>query len=161
MHGLLNGPARLSIREVKERQKQPEMARRLEERPSLATSILTASTALLLLGVVVGVGTWSAYSSTTPNSGNTFTASSCFYPTQVSITSFQFTPATITISQGCSVIWTNNASVKHTTTSNTCLWDSGNLNPGQTFTRQFNSAGSFPYKCKIHQTQMQGTVVVN
>jgi plastocyanin len=71
-----------------------------------------------------------------------------------------FTPATTTTAPGCSVRWTNTVSTKHTTTSDTSLWDSGDMNQGQTYTRVFPSAGTFPYRCSRHPGTMQGTIVV-
>ena len=70
-----------------------------------------------------------------------------------------FSPNAATVDVGCNVRWTNTVNATHTTTSNTGIWDSGNLTNGQTFTRQFDSAGSFPYKCTIHSS-MTGTITV-
>jgi hypothetical protein len=78
----------------------------------------------------------------------------------VSIVNFEFIPALDTIAFGDSVTWTNNAtSTQHTTTSNTAVWDSGPLNPGNSFSFHFTSNGSFLYHCNIHTT-MHGTIVV-
>ena len=70
----------------------------------------------------------------------------------VSITEFAFTPALLKLKIGDSVLWTNNGTVSHTTTSNApfSLWDSGNLAPAATFSWPFNAAGIFPYHCTIH-----------
>lgn len=57
------------------------------------------------------------------------------------------------------VTWTNSGSNPHTSTGQNNLWNSGTLNPGQTFSRQFPQAGAFPYVCTIH-AGMSGTVVV-
>jgi plastocyanin len=77
----------------------------------------------------------------------------------VTMSNFAFTPATANIAPGCSVRWTNTVSTKHTTTSDSALWDSGQMSQGATFTRIFPSAGSFPYRCTNHAS-MTGTVVV-
>lgn len=70
-----------------------------------------------------------------------------------------FSPATETISVGQSVTWTNNGNNTHTTTGG--AWDSGIMNPGDTFSYTFNSAGTFDYQCDIHVAQgMVGTVIV-
>jgi plastocyanin len=68
----------------------------------------------------------------------------------VSIIDFAFVPKNDTILAGDSVRWTNNGSFAHTTTSNTGIWDSGNLSSGQFFIFQFTSPGLFPYECSIH-----------
>jgi LPXTG-motif cell wall-anchored protein len=77
----------------------------------------------------------------------------------VSIADFSFSPSTITINVGDTVVWTNNGPSAHTTTSNSGAWDSGVLADGASFSHTFNSAASFPYHCDIHPT-MTGTVVV-
>jgi plastocyanin len=77
----------------------------------------------------------------------------------VTISNFSFSPATITIKVGSTVTWTNKDGTTHTVTSNSGVFDSGNLAPNATFSYTFNSAGSFSYHCSIH-TYMTGTIVV-
>lgn len=78
---------------------------------------------------------------------------------EVDISNFAFNPSTITVQVGDEVVWTNLDAVAHTTTSDTGLWDSGNLNQGETFRMTFSSPGTFPYHCSIHPF-MTGSVVV-
>jgi plastocyanin len=106
---------------------------------------LTGST--LLIAAVLAL--WML--ATPPNS----TAAS----TNVSIVNYTFSPATVTINVGDTVIWTNQDSVNHTTTSNTRIWDSHNLGKSATFQFTFNQAGTFPYFCDRHE-YMTGTVIV-
>jgi plastocyanin len=75
----------------------------------------------------------------------------------VSIVDFAFMPSRLAVRVGDSVTWTNNGAVSHTSTSAT--WDSGTLQPGQTFTHTFNASGRFRYRCNIHQ-QMRGVILV-
>jgi plastocyanin len=49
--------------------------------------------------------------------------------------------------------------VPHTATASDGSFDSGNLNPGQSFSFTFATPGSFPYVCQYH-AGMQGTIVV-
>ncbi len=78
----------------------------------------------------------------------------------VSIIDYAFVPQTDTIAVGDSVRWTNNGAEPHTSTSDTkVLWDSDTLNPGESFTFQFDSPGSYPYHCAIYPS-MAGTIVV-
>ncbi len=77
----------------------------------------------------------------------------------VSITDFQFTPASVTVSVGDTVSWSNDSPTPHTVTSNSGAFDSGIKNAGQGFSFTFTSAGTFAYSCTIHP-QMTGTVVV-
>ncbi len=80
-----------------------------------------------------------------------------------------FNSSLMTIRVGQTVTWRNDDSVPHTTTSGSCPngtcapmpgWDSGTLNPGQSFSQQFTTAGTFTYYCRIHGAMMQGTIVV-
>lgn len=40
------------------------------------------------------------------------------------------------------------------------LWHSGSLASGQTFSRTFDTVGTFLYRCQIHPVQMRGRIVV-
>jgi plastocyanin len=80
-------------------------------------------------------------------------------PNAVTIQSFAFTPATITVSVNTTITWTNKDAVAHTVTSTTGLFDSGLISSNGTYTHTFNTAGTFPYSCTIHPN-MTATVVV-
>ena len=74
-----------------------------------------------------------------------------------------FMPKTLTIPVGTRVTWPNAGRRPHTSTSDTNVWDSGNVNPGGSFSFTFTQAGTFPYYCKIHGIPglgMVGTIVV-
>jgi plastocyanin len=69
----------------------------------------------------------------------------------VTIQNFAFSPQTITVAPGTTVIWTNKDNVDHTVTSDTGAWpDSGSLATNQTFSHTFAKAGTFAYHCSIH-----------
>jgi len=77
-----------------------------------------------------------------------------------------FSPSSVTIHPGDQVKWTW-GSDGHSTTSGSPgmpngIWDSGLRNQGATFTRTFNSTGTFPYYCIPHGgcCAMVGTVMV-
>ncbi|MEY2491587.1 MAG: hypothetical protein QOH24_538 [Verrucomicrobiota bacterium] len=78
---------------------------------------------------------------------------------------FVFGPSSVTINTGDTVLWTW-ASSGHSVTSGSPgmpsgLWDSLIRNQGATFTRTFNTAGSFPYYCVPHGAfGMVGSVTV-
>ena len=77
----------------------------------------------------------------------------------VSIQNFSF-PATVNVNVGDTVTWTNQDSAAHTVTSDTaCVFGSGQLAQGQSFSHTFTQAGTFTYHCSIHPT-MTGSVVV-
>ncbi len=67
---------------------------------------------------------------------------------------------TVTIKVNNYVTWFNGGPSLHTTTSDTGVWDSNNIAVGNTFSHYFNTAGTFPYHCKIHGLSMAGTVIV-
>lgn len=80
---------------------------------------------------------------------------------QVSIEEFAFTPGTIIITTGTTVRWTNEDSVAHTVTSDPAgVFDSGTLQPGETFEYRFDTPGTYPYLCTLHPS-MTGTVIVS
>ncbi len=80
----------------------------------------------------------------------------------VSMVDNAFQPQSITIQVGDTVVWRNNGVNPHTSTSDTPgLWDSGIMAPGATFSRTFDTAGTFGYNCTLHRSiGMVGTVVV-
>jgi plastocyanin len=77
----------------------------------------------------------------------------------VTIEDFAYDPMTMVVPVGTTIHWTNMGAVAHTVTSDTAVFDSGTLQPGDTFSYQFNVLGTFPYHCSLHPT-MTGTVIV-
>jgi plastocyanin len=65
----------------------------------------------------------------------------------------------LVVAVGTTVTWTNNDSIAHNSVSNTGVWNSGTLGPGQSFQFRFTTAGTFPYTCTFH-AGMVGTVTV-
>jgi plastocyanin len=79
--------------------------------------------------------------------------------TNITIVNFAFNPATITVTKGSTVKWTNQDEAPHTVTSDGSYWDSGELNKGLSFNHTFNQTGTFTYHCAVHPS-MKGTIVV-
>jgi plastocyanin len=77
----------------------------------------------------------------------------------VSIASFSFQPAALTVSVGTTVTWTNNDSANHTVTADDGAFTSGTLGTGGTFSQTFATAGTFAYHCSLHSS-MKGTITV-
>jgi len=92
-----------------------------------------------------------------PSAGDSTPASSS--GPAVDIKGFAFGPASLTVSVGDTVTWTNNDAVAHTVTATGGAFDSGTVSPGDTFTFTFTTAGSFEYVCSFHPN-MTGTIVV-
>ena len=61
-----------------------------------------------------------------------------------------FAPGIVRIQPGQAVAWTNDGATAHTVTADDGSWDSGNLDPGATYTHTFDTAGVYPYSCRYH-----------
>ena len=77
----------------------------------------------------------------------------------VSMRNNYYSPGSITIRRGTRVRWTNNGTRAHTATKNGGGWSSPSLQPGQSFSRVFNTKGTIRYHCRFH-SGMRGTIVV-
>lgn len=78
----------------------------------------------------------------------------------VAIKDFQFIPATITIKTGDAVTWMNNeTSVPHNIVLDDGSYKSAAVFAGESETRRFPVAGTYPYHCGIHPG-MKGVVLV-
>jgi len=74
--------------------------------------------------------------------------------------SYGFSPGTLTIKAGTTVIWKNMSSAPHTvTTDDGQTADSGTVSTGGTFSFKFTTAGTFPYHCNYHP-YMRATIIV-
>lgn len=78
---------------------------------------------------------------------------------RVEIIDFSMKPATVNVTKGGTVTWTNKNSTDHTVTADNGDFSSGTLSPGKTFARVFAKTGSYGYHCKIHP-DITGQVVV-
>jgi len=132
--------------------------------------ILTVVGVALVLGVGVLLATGSTISPSPPSSssGPTLTLP----PHSVEVTmqgdgnGQNYHPALIVVVIGVNntVVWVNNDNVAHTVTARSVpagasMFNSGNLNPGQTFEYTFTVPGNYTYYCEYHPW-MVGTVVV-
>ena len=77
----------------------------------------------------------------------------------MSIANFAFTPATLTVKVGTTVVWTNKDSIAHTVDFMTAGINSNVLNQNDQFTHTFTAPGSYDYICSIHPF-MHGSVTV-
>jgi plastocyanin len=80
-------------------------------------------------------------------------------PVEISVVDFAFEPETVTIAAGTTVTWRNDGDRPHTVTADDGSFDSGRLDPGETFSFTFTTAGTFAYQCGFHP-EMQGTIDV-
>ncbi|HEX4851563.1 MAG TPA: cupredoxin domain-containing protein [Puia sp.] len=70
-----------------------------------------------------------------------------------------FSSANVQISAGAAVMWNNDDTKVHTVTANDGSFNSGDIQPGSTFSWAFKSVGTFAYH-DTHTASMTGVVVV-
>ena len=75
-----------------------------------------------------------------------------------------YIPSKIAVEKGSSVTWINEDSAFHSVTSGvydepTGLFDSGYMDPYQTFSYVFDTSGTYDYYCTLHPW-MEGKVIV-
>jgi|GEM_PF-6526942 len=73
----------------------------------------------------------------------------------------RFEPQTLVVEAGTTVEWINAGTRVHTVTDEHAAWDSGSLEPGEKYSKKFDTKGTFAYYCIPHQEMgMVGTVIV-
>lgn len=77
----------------------------------------------------------------------------------VDVINRSYRPASITIDPGTTVIWGNIDDRPHTVTARDRSFDSGIFDTGGSYSRTFNTSGTFEYFCTLHP-DMIGTVAV-
>jgi len=77
----------------------------------------------------------------------------------VSIADNFFDVADIAIEPGTTVYWSNEGQVPHTVTADDGSFDSGQLNPGDSYIVNFLGSGVVSYHCELHP-EMVGSVTV-
>ena len=112
-----------------------------------------------LLTIIAGITFIACASSGSPSSTGGGSSAAT-----VDIKAFAFGPASVTITKGQAVTWTNSDGTTHTVSSGTAPTKDGKFDKeianGGSTTITFDAAGTFNYFCNIHQA-MKGTVVVN
>jgi plastocyanin len=74
--------------------------------------------------------------------------------------SWRYDPASVSITAGSTVTWTNNGSSTVTVTSADGLFDYESLAPGTSFSYTFDTPGTFRYFC-VPYPHMKGVVTVS
>jgi plastocyanin len=80
-------------------------------------------------------------------------------PNTIVVKNFDFSPMSLTVPAGTTVIWLNLDGEPHTVVSVEGLFRSGGLDQNDTFSFTFDKAGTYQFVCSIHP-QMRGTIVV-
>ena len=136
--------------------------RKPERSNSLRFSILRRAIIVLVLGFIVGGFTVGALAAGTENQllASAGTSADLSLPRGAGTPgSTRYFPANFTTTAGKTVTWANKDTTTHTVTSTAGLFDSGILNPGQTFSHTFAQAGVYGYYCTLH-SWMKGNVTV-
>lgn len=113
-------------------------------------SYLVALSFLALLLFVPTAGAWQNQATMGQATPNTWS---------VSIEDFYFEPADAAVQPGDTIVWTNEGAHPHTVTADDGSFDSGMLQPGQSFSWTFTNPGTVTYHCNIHPFMM-GSVSV-
>jgi plastocyanin len=83
----------------------------------------------------------------------------------VAMETLSFAPVEIHITPGTTLQWTNGSVLGHTVTSDDGLFDSGMVNPGESFILTFDTPGVYQYYCVPHGSPglngMAGMVIVD
>lgn len=107
--------------------------------------------------VTVLIAGCTSTSNPSPSAVTSFTSTAS--QNTVVIKDYNVTPSTLTILKGANVTWKNNDSVDHQITSDSKgIFSSPLIGAGDTYTYQFNTTGTFPYRCNIHPEK--GTIIV-
>ncbi len=78
----------------------------------------------------------------------------------VEISSFAFSPATLTIDAGETVTWVNKDIAPHSIVSDSgSELNSPTFGKEETYSHVFNTAGTFAYHCSVHPS-MKGAIIV-
>lgn len=77
----------------------------------------------------------------------------------VAIDNGSFSPASVRIKVGDSVVWTNRDDHDHSVQSGDGSFHSGNIRPGKSFSLTFAKPGTYNYGCQYHPRE-RGTLVV-
>jgi plastocyanin len=119
-------------------------------RRRLIVAVLAPLALLALLGLGIWLGARSYLMGSRPDS-------------EVAIRDFMFSPASLVVAAGTRVRWKNYGSEPHNVRSNDPGLDdsfqSGTLEPNDSYSHRFNKPGTYRYVCSIH-SQMVATIIV-
>jgi plastocyanin len=115
---------------------------------------------VLIAGGTLAFASCSSNSSTiTTRQSNNQDRSPSGSATDISIENFSFNPATLTVTIGAIVKWTNKDSATHTVVSDTGIFSSQDIFKGGNFSYTFSVKGTFAYHCGPHPS-MKATITV-
>ena len=133
---------------------QPGPTRRPTRAPWRVTALAAASTVTL-----AACGGGASVPGSAPTTPTTAVSPAPAATTDVGIVNFKFTPATLTVKVGTTVVWTNKDAIAHTVNFATSGINSSVLNQNDHFSHAFTVPGTYDYICSIHPF-MHGSVIV-
>jgi plastocyanin len=77
----------------------------------------------------------------------------------VKIDNFTFTPDTVEVAVGTTVVWTNGDDIPHTVVDADHKYKSSALDTGDTFSHTYTAPGTYEYFCSLHP-HMTGKIIV-
>ena len=126
-------------------------------------SRLPAALSILMVGFTlsaIGCGGGGGTDSTANGAASTQAAESSGKAVAVTISDYEYDPATITVPSGTVVTFTNRDSTPHTATSKESgAFESGSIDTGESGEVKLEEAGTFAYYCAFHPF-MKGTIEV-
>jgi len=135
----------------------------------LIKKITLVAILLVLVFVIIGIVLSNSSIETISEDSEPIVKADVIMPTKVSRPGCEkidrcYIPSVITIQSGQQVTWVNEDSAFHSVTSGfygspTELFDSGHLDPFESYTVDFDDTGIFDYFCTLHPW-MKGQVIV-
>lgn len=127
----------------------------------MKTIFLFVIAALLILGCTQ-YGAQSQPAATAPTQSVPAAAQNNPSQNQVSISiqNYAFSPASINISAGTTVTWTNLDSVPHSATADDSSFDTSTFGNGAQKSITFSKPGTYTYHCTVHP-MMKGVIIVS
>ena len=116
---------------------------------------------IIVVGVVWYMSTMKAVAPETPvgETANNTSETVLSGTVNLSIKDYKYNPSPIKVKKGTTLVWTNEDVAKHTVSADSGKWESELLAQGQSYTRVFDTVGSFAYHCSPHP-YMKGSVEV-
>jgi plastocyanin len=138
-------------------------------RSSVASKCISTVSVFLLTAMFACGGSGSSSSNGVTDPGPTTPPPVSSSTTALTVSNNKYTPAHDSVAMGATLKWTWNSCTGDgyggsTCTSHSVKFDDGGpsseIQSSGTFSRTFNSAGTYTYHCAVHGTAMAGTVIV-
>jgi plastocyanin len=119
-------------------------------------SLVTRRALAAAAGVLLALGAAGTFAQQQPAAPQQVAATN---EAEISIQSFQFVPAILTVKAGTAVTWVNHDEEPHNVVSPDRVFRSKAIDGGEKFTTVFDKPGTYNYICAVHP-HMHGVIVV-